>query len=72
MNALPRECRSHTFENREGVGHPRGSTLPPVFPKRDDRTRLSSLVQPGVLGLGLLQDGNVGIRIFPKGEKVLI
>src|SRR5271165_3375869 len=28
--------------------------------------------QLGVLGFGLLQDGDVGIRVFPEGEEILI
>ena len=31
-----------------------------------------SLLQPRVLGLGLLQDGDVGVGIFPQGEEVLV
>lgn len=30
------------------------------------------LMQPGVLGFGLLQDGYVGVGVFPKCEEVLI
>jgi hypothetical protein len=29
-------------------------------------------LQLGVFGLGLLQDGNVGVGIFPKREEILI
>jgi hypothetical protein len=29
-------------------------------------------MQPGVLGLGLLEDGDVGIGVFPEGEEILI
>src|SRR5690349_12830526 len=31
-----------------------------------------NLLQSGVLRLGLLQDGNVGVGVFPEGEEVLI
>src|SRR4029077_7115607 len=31
-----------------------------------------TLAEGGVLGLGLFQNGNVGIRVFPQGEKVLV
>jgi len=31
-----------------------------------------SLLQPCVLGFGLLQDGDVGVGIFPKGEEILV
>ena len=30
------------------------------------------LSQPGVLGFGLLVDGDVGIGVFPEGEEILI
>src|ERR1700752_3750589 len=30
------------------------------------------LLQPRVLGLGLLQDGDVGVGVFPEGEEVLV
>jgi hypothetical protein len=30
------------------------------------------LLQLRVLGLGLLQDGNVGVGVFPEGEKILV
>jgi len=30
------------------------------------------LLQLGVLRLGLLQDGDVGVGVFPEGKKVLI
>ena len=30
------------------------------------------LLQPRVLGLGLLQDGDVRVCVFPKGEETLI
>src|SRR5260370_12982771 len=39
------------------------------------RRRLPSvkaLVECGVFGVGLFQNGNVGIRVFPQGEKVLV
>src|SRR5712692_3904909 len=32
----------------------------------------AELLQLCVLRLGLLQDGNVGIGVFPEGEKILI
>ena len=30
------------------------------------------LLQLRVLGLGLLQDGDVGVGVFPEGEEILI
>jgi hypothetical protein len=30
------------------------------------------LLQPCVLRLGLLQDGDVGVSVFPEGEEVLV
>ena len=30
------------------------------------------LLQPGVLRLGLLQDGDVGVGVFPEGEEILV
>src|SRR5215472_14871797 len=30
------------------------------------------LLQSCVLGLGLFQDGNIGVGIFPEGEEILI
>jgi len=33
---------------------------------------VEQLLQFDVLGLGLLQDGNVGIGVFPEGEKILV
>jgi len=30
------------------------------------------MVQPGVLGLGLLEDGDVGVGIFPEGQEILV
>jgi hypothetical protein len=32
----------------------------------------SELLQLRVLRLGLLQDGNVGVGVFPEGEEVLV
>ncbi len=29
-------------------------------------------LQLGVLSLGLLQDGNVGVGVFPEGEEILV
>jgi hypothetical protein len=36
------------------------------------RVSVRPLLQFGIFGLGLLQDGNVGIGVFPKREEVLI
>ena len=33
---------------------------------------IAELLQVCVLGLGLLQDGDVGIGVFPKGEETLM
>jgi hypothetical protein len=33
---------------------------------------LTSLLQFGVLGFGLLQDGDVGVGVFPETQKILI
>src|ERR1019366_65154 len=37
-----------------------------------DEEGFSQLLQLRVLGLGLLQDGHVGIGIFPESEEILI
>jgi hypothetical protein len=31
-----------------------------------------ALLQLRVLRLGLLQDGNIGVGVFPQGEKILV
>ena len=36
------------------------------------RRRGLKLLQLGVLGFGLLQDGNVRVCVFPEGEEVLV
>jgi len=33
---------------------------------------LTSLLQPRILSFGLLQDGDVGVGVFPEGEEVLV
>src|SRR5712692_776521 len=35
-------------------------------------TPLRALLQLGVLGLGLLQDWDVGVGVFPLGEEILV
>ena len=34
--------------------------------------RQQDLLEPGVFGLGLLQNGKVGVGIFPKSEEILV
>src|ERR1700722_6334578 len=46
---------------------PRSQKHPTVY----QRTQLQ-LLQLCVFGFGLLQDGDVGIGVFPKGEEVLV
>src|ERR1039458_8275582 len=36
------------------------------------RRRTLQLLQLRVLGLGLLQDGDVGVGVFPEGEEILV
>ena len=43
-----------------------------LVPRMNADVGTRSLLQLLILRLGLLVDGNVGIGIFPKGEKVLI
>jgi hypothetical protein len=33
---------------------------------------LDELLQPRVLGFGLLQDGDVGVGVFPESEKIFV
>jgi hypothetical protein len=55
-----------------------GQTLTVVGVARSTATRLdadqtwSKLLQLSVFRLGLLQDGNVGVRVFPEGEEILV
>ena len=43
----------------------------PGFPLKE-RTAIHLFWQSGVLGFGLLQNGDIGIRIFPQSEEVLV
>ena len=36
------------------------------------RTQRMFLLQPGVLGIGLLQDGDVGVGIFPESQEIFV
>jgi len=40
--------------------------------KPESLPRVPPLLQLRVLGLGFLQDGNVGVGVFPEGEEIFV
>ena len=36
------------------------------------RFQSAALLQPRILRFGLLEDGDIGIGVFPEGEKILV
>jgi hypothetical protein len=59
-----------SFLTIRGGFPPDGSHLPGVENWKLKRVR-RWLLQLRVLGLGLLQDGDVGVGVFPKGEEIV-
>ena len=51
------ECRLLAGQRRRSAGDCKGEAV-------------SELLQLGVLGLGLLQDGDVGVGFFPEREEI--
>src|SRR5262249_16256999 len=68
----PTKNQSLTRTRREGFSEPY-RVLEATFPVCGRPYRLSlKLLQLRVLRLGFLQDGNVRVGVFPKGEEILI
>jgi hypothetical protein len=47
-------------------------TIPSMLTGAGNRYRAIGLQQLRILRFGLLQDGNVGVSVFPEGEEVLV
>jgi len=81
------ECRSRLTASRIGIGLPGCISmlgtlwLRPRLTIMDrfqsalpysGRVVMPALLQFGVLGFGLLQDGDVGVGVFPEGEEIFV
>src|SRR6266436_5845063 len=86
VNAKPRErcdgAHTRPLQKTQGAGHPwfRGrQTIPDIHGGEGSATRRSpipiqelGLLQLRILRLGCLQDRNVLVGVFPRGEEILI
>src|SRR5271156_1253165 len=62
----------HHSPQHQAVNDPKVLFTTEVIPKRECDGRAAASLQLRILCLGVLQRGNVGVGILPKGDEILI
>ena len=70
-DGLPSQCVSFRAA-RIAAAISSAPGLPTYRHKRNWSAASNRLLQFRVLGLGLLEDGDIGVGVFPQGEEILV